>query len=406
MIEGIQPTSRSVSLPSRHLLLCQWLGESGSTSDLGLYIHVPFCRARCHFCAFYLLMHREDRVQRFLRALDQELRVYARDAGLAGRPISSIYLGGGTPTVLSPAQLAAVFNGIHREWSIGPNIEITVEAVPETLTAECLEQLQRAGVTRLSLGGQALNEHDWTRLGRHGAFHEVEQAMHRARAFGFDDINIDVMYGIPGQTLERWMETVSSLVALQPTHVSCYACTIEPHSRFGVDHRRGQLTEPDPALQNVMEDAAERILAEAGYVRYEISNYARPGYLCRHNLRYWTGRDYLGLGPSAQSYIDGIRFGNIADLNAYADCLAKEQLPVESVERLDGEQQERERVIFGLRTIEGVEWESIPRLSQNSQWLEIVDRLIDQGLLRRTRSALRLTADGLRFADSIAVELC
>ncbi|RMH37789.1 MAG: radical SAM family heme chaperone HemW [Nitrospirae bacterium] len=390
---------------SDEAILKEGLGDSDSSTDLGLYVHVPFCRSRCHFCSFYIRVHRDDRVRRFLQDLDKEIQWYASHASLNRRSVSSIYLGGGTPTVLSPSQLCTVLERLRSAFTVCADAEITIEAEPDTLTAEYLDSLLRHGVTRISIGVQALGEDDRSRLGRKDTMQGIERVIALTSKVGFRNLNVDLMYGIPGQTLDGWMATLSFVMQTEPAHVSCYACTIEPNSRFGVDVRRGEIQECEAALQNEMEEAAEALLTEAGYERYELSNYARPGYRCRHNLRYWTDREYVGLGPSAQSYVASIRFGNLADLHAYGEQLKRGRLPLECVERLPADQRARERVVFGLRLLAGVDVSDIESAIHDHDWHRTVEDLIDDGWLQRVGPRLRLTEHGRRFADSVAVAL-
>jgi oxygen-independent coproporphyrinogen III oxidase len=208
-----------------------------------------------------------------------------------------------------------------------------------------------------------------------------------------------------GQTLESWLATLEAVLSVEPSHLSCYALTVEEKTRLHIDVRRGNAAEPDPALQNEMEDAAARRLATAGFTRYEISNYARPGHACRHNLLYWQGHDYLGLGPGAQSYLNGRRFGNSESVENYARTLEEERLPIVDSELLKEDQRRRERIVFGLRLIEGVDQALLRHEPPDRAWQQTLDRLTRRGLLEERAGKLRLTDEGRRFADSVAVEL-
>jgi len=373
--------------------------------DLGLYLHIPFCRKRCHFCAFSLQIHREDRVQAYLSALESEFALYALDETICRRPVSTVYVGGGTPTVLSPEQLLFIFSLIKKVFSLQTGAEITVEATPDTLTPENLHGFHKLGVTRLSMGAQSFEETEWKRLGRSGCCEMTMASVALAHSSGFQNVNFDLMYGLPGQTLESWWTTLEKAVQLSPTHLSCYALTIEEGTQFSVDRRRGTLEDGNPLMENAMEDFAISFLADAGYQRYEISNYAQSGFHCRHNLRYWQGLDYLGLGPSAQSYVGGIRFGNIGDLGRYGQCLRNGAFPYAEVEALSPRQINRERVVFGLRLMEGLPLQEVNELTLDQHWQATVNRFIQEGILCQTQTSLKLTALGRRFVDSVAVEL-
>jgi oxygen-independent coproporphyrinogen-3 oxidase len=223
-----------------------------------------------------------------------------------------------------------------------------------------------------------------------------------ARAAGFRNVNLDLMYGLPGQTLESWMDTLQATLALEPTHVSCYALTVEEGTRLARDIAKNLIPPPNEALQVEMESAAEAFLQAAGFERYELSNYALPGFACRHNKLYWTDGDYLGLGPSAQSYVNGVRFGNIDDLTAYVDCLSARRLPVaERTELTDGEQR-RDALVFGLRLIEGVPLRVVrPGTPQH----RALTALVGRGFIEWKEDHVRLTRLGRRYADSVAEQL-
>ena len=370
--------------------------------DIGLYIHIPFCRQRCHFCAFYLEIGRAERIDAFCSAIAQEIHLYREQNILAGRPVQSIYFGGGTPTAVPAKQLVAILALIRSAWSTNAEVEITVEAHPSTVSAEDLVLLSGAGFNRISFGAESMDNQDFAPIGRPGTVQDTETAITAARAAGFTNINLDLMYGLPGQTLESWTKTLQSLLALDPTHVSCYALTIEEGTKLAHDIVRDLVPRPDDALQIEMESAAESILTAAEFVRYEISNYAKPGSACRHNLLYWTDQDYLGLGPSAQSYVGGVRFGNIAHLTTYADLLGKRTLPVGERTTLSPAEQQRDALVFGLRLINGVPQKTVRQSLATSESRRMLAQLMAQGLVESDADRLRLTPLGQRYADTVA----
>jgi oxygen-independent coproporphyrinogen-3 oxidase len=373
--------------------------------SLGLYIHVPFCHTRCHFCAFTLQIHREDRVQHYLRALSTEMRLHAAQRSLNGRRLDTVYFGGGTPTTLEASQPAEILRQVRDLFGLIDGAELSIEAHPDTVTEDGLRQLMDAGFTRISFGAQSMNDSELLQIGRRTSGNRTQAAVNLARAAGFANINLDLIYGVPGQTLEGWLATLEAVLSLEPAHVSCYALTVEEKTRLHIDVRRGNAAEPDPALQNEMEDAAARRLATSGFTRYEISNYARPGRACRHNLLYWQGHDYLGLGPSAQSYLNGRRFGNSESMENYVRTLEEERLPIVDSELLSEDQRRRERIVFGLRLIEGVDQALLRHEPPDRAWQQALDQLTRRGLLEERAGKLRLTDEGRRFADSVAVEL-
>jgi oxygen-independent coproporphyrinogen III oxidase len=373
--------------------------------DIGLYIHIPFCRQRCHFCAFYLEVARADRMENFCAALAQEVALCCEQGVMGERSLRSIYFGGGTPTVLPVQKLSALLRLICTTWPSKPDAEITVEAHPSTVTDDDVQALADAGFTRISFGAESMDDDDFKPIGRPGSVRDTERAVTAARRAGFRNINLDVMYGLPGQSLASWMKTLESLLSLNPTHISCYALTIEPDTTLARDLTRHLVPALDETLQIEMESAAEGLLSEAGFTRYEISNYAKPGWASRHNLLYWTGQDYLGLGPSAQSYVDGIRFGNLANLTAYLDHLSHGTLPVDERTVLSASEQQRDALVFGLRLVEGVPGALVDTSLVTADSRARLSQLMSQGLLESTANRLRLTSLGQRYADTVAGQL-
>jgi oxygen-independent coproporphyrinogen-3 oxidase len=370
-------------------------------SDIGLYVHIPFCRRRCHFCAFYLEIAQSDRMARFHSALVREITLHGQQDFLKGRTLQSIYFGGGTPTSLPADQLGELLTLIRASWPTSPAAEITVEAHPSSVTLEDLSVLVDAGFNRISFGAESMREMDFAPIGRHGQVQDTKTAVRVARDAGFGNINLDLMYGLPSQSLQDWMTTLDSLLTLEPSHVSCYALTVEEGTRLAQDIARNLVIPPDELLQIDMESAAERILTEAGFSHYEISNYAKPDYPCRHNLLYWTGGEYVGLGPSAQSYLDGTRFGKVADLEVYSACLTDNRLPMTDCTMLSLSERQRDALVFGLRLLRGVPVRSITAAERDA---EIVG-LRTQGLLDTDRERVWLTPLGRRYADSVAESL-
>ena len=373
---------------------------------LGLYIHVPFCRSRCSFCAFYLEILREDRAAGYVEGLLRELRLHAARATLGGRPVETVYFGGGTPTVLAPEQLCSILDEAAMCFGLTDACEVSVEAHPDTVDGDGLSRLRKRGFNRISFGAQSMDEQELLRVGRNASARRTQEAISLAREAGFENISLDLMYGLPGQTLASWQETLDTTLALAPTHLSCYALTIEEGTGLAAAVTRGRMEEPDAALQTEMEDEAASRLFAHGFDRYEISNYCRRGFACRHNLLYWEAGDYLGVGPSAQSYVRGRRFGNVGDLELYGRALSSERLPIDAEEELTTRQQRREALVFGLRLSSGVRRDMLrddQRPDQSEE--ETLSDLVQAGLLEVDPERIRLTPAGRRLADSVAVRL-
>jgi oxygen-independent coproporphyrinogen-3 oxidase len=341
----------------------------------------------------------------FCAAMEQELRLYRQVDGLGARPVTTIYLGGGTPTVLPEETLIGFLTSARATWPVDSGAEITVEAHPSTVTEHELRRLRAAGLTRLSMGAESMNQADFAALGRPGTVSDTDAAVAAARAADLTNLNLDLMYGLPGQSLETWLASLRRVLDLGPPHISCYALTIEEGTTLAQQIARREVPAPDESLQIAMEAAAEDLLTEAGYRRYEISNYAKPGWECRHNLRYWTGQDYLGLGPSAQSYVDGVRFGVVPDLTAYMEELGESRLPIVDRRPLSPEDQRTDALVFGLRLTEGVPHQSVDGTGQDGELSAKVARLIGRGLLQADGHRVKLTTLGRRYADSVAGDL-
>jgi oxygen-independent coproporphyrinogen III oxidase len=375
------------------------------TRSLGLYVHIPFCRQRCDFCAFYLELYRERAAAQFLRALREEIRLQTEQEAIRGRPFQSIYFGGGTPTALQVGHLVGILSDIRRHISLTPDCEITVEAHPATVTQADLSQLIEAGVNRISFGAESMQDEELVRLGRPGLARETVAAVAFAREAGYANINLDLMYGLPRQTVESWRQTLDQCLELTPTHLSCYALTVEEGTRLAHDIRHRRCPEPDDSMQIALDREAQRLLGQAGYQQYEISNYARPGFACRHNLLYWTHGDYLGLGPSAQSFVQGIRFGNVANLTAYRTALARQRLPIQDRTILTKAEELRDAVIFGLRLVRGIPTQELRTHAVNYGHVQTLEALRERHLIEEDGERSRLSAQGRLHADSIAEKL-
>ena len=374
-------------------------------ADLGIYLHVPFCVKRCHFCAFYLVLHEEQRVEQFLQAIEREIALYASQPGMRERTVSTVYVGGGTPTVLRPGQLATIFSNIRSGFSLSEQCEITVEATPESLTDTYADFLYQAGVTRLSIGIQSFDQQERTMLGLSGTMAAASAGVQKAKQAGFSNINLDLIYGIPNQTVQSWEMTLAYALALDPSHLSCYALSLEKGTRFYNEFRRGFFEVMDPDHEAYFQQQAEVQLETLQWSRYELSNWAKCGFVCQHNLRYWRGMEYLGLGPSAQSYVSESRYGNVSSIEQYSKCLMAGQLPIAARELLSRFQQEKERIVFGLRLLEGVPIDWVYRASQDEAWAASFKTLVKEDYLLPTERCVQLTRKGRQFADTVGMRL-
>jgi oxygen-independent coproporphyrinogen-3 oxidase len=370
---------------------------------LGLYIHVPFCARRCHFCSFATAPLRVGALPRYLDGLHREIEL-AASLPWAGRVgIETIFLGGGTPSLLAPAELGGVLDRARARFPVHREAEVTVEATPETVTRQRLDGYREAGVTRLSLGVEALDDAILARLGRLHTAAGAGEAFATARAAGIDQVSVDLMYGLPGLDLAGWRDTVERVLDWEPDHLSAYALTLDAGSRWG------STGVPDlPTEDTVVEQywALARAAAAGGWEHYEISNYARPGCRSRHNQVYWQRREYLALGPAACGFVGDLRYQNVTSVGRWLDRLAGGDLPVASHEHPTPRQQRAERLILGLRTRDGVPaaWLAA-RAVGDHRLVACLDAWREAGLLVTTGDRARLTERGFLLSDGLFVEL-
>jgi oxygen-independent coproporphyrinogen-3 oxidase len=367
---------------------------------LSVYIHIPFCVRKCRYCGFFSTTFDSRKADIFLSALNQEME---RRSGILNRgPIGSIYIGGGTPTTLSPHQLSRLFDLVEAHCTRSSDAEITVEANPNTITAGALALLKERGVTRLSIGAQSFSDGILATLGRAHTADQATLAVHAARDAGFRNINIDLIYGIPGQTCEVWQETLESAVSLGPEHLSAYGLSLDEGSALSREAEAGRLAMPVDELVSDMYGTCIAFLSRKGYRQYEISNFCIAGRECLHNNSYWSRGEYLGLGPGAWSFIGTRRWSNIADIDAYAAHLGK-GIPAEAtVEVLGHDQEAAEFLLLGLRRTSGIDLDQYRdragREAVNALLRRIAE-LDDAALFRLHGSRLMLTERGLLLSN-------
>ena len=357
-----------------------------------LYVHIPFCPKVCPYCSFYKEASDRNKTQRFLDAILAEL-----DRELALRPIRprTIFFGGGTPSALSTAQLEVLLGGIRHRLDLGELGEWTLEMNPATVSREKAEVLRGAGINRISMGVQTW---DPTLLGVLGRVHTADQALRSyeiLREAGFDNVNLDLIFAIPTQTRAQWRATLEKTVALAPEHISAYCLTYEEDTAFFRMFQSGQFTQDKEWDADLFEATIDH-LAASGYGQYEISNYSRPGRECRHNLAYWLGDDYLGLGPSAFSTLDTRRWQNVADTTEYCSRILGGWSAAEFTEVVNAETRRAEAIALGLRTNHGV------ALDLLEPFESIVREYLDEGFFVSDGSRVQLTRKGKLVADTLA----
>jgi oxygen-independent coproporphyrinogen III oxidase len=376
-----------------------------------LYVHVPFCAIKCSYCAFYSEAASGKLVNDYVSALIRELELVALDL----KP-QTVFFGGGTPSLLNLRQWEQILNAMERLNLLGA-AEWTVECNPATVSLEKARLLRSAGVNRLSVGVQSLNPALLERLGRVHTRQMVFTSFDTLRKAGFDNLNLDLMFAIPGQTLDLWRETLAEAIALGSEHLSSYEVTYEEDTPLFAQLKAGAVSEDEDLACAMYDELVERA-ADAGFVRYEISNFARtqpesrrcaasevPKYACRHNVNYWRGGSFYGLGPSATSYVRGVRTKNWSNTPRYCEQLAQGCRAIESREALSPLARAGETAAFGLRMTAGWRFEQFQDANGYDlrvDWAEDMDVLTRQGWGRRTPGGFRLTSQGLRFADAAA----
>lgn len=374
--------------------------------DVSLYFHIPFCSKKCPYCHFFVIPNAEKLKKPFVDALLKEWEL--RIPQLQGKRIVSIYFGGGTPTTLHPSHYQTILETIdHSKVAIASDCEITLEANPEDVTGPLMQQFRALGINRVSLGIQSLHDPDLILLGRTHPASRGLQAIHTVYASKIFNISIDLMFELPCQTLQGWEKSLNALAKLPLTHLSLYNLTIEPHTVFFKQRR--QLLPKLPSEQDCLQmlHTAIQALESMGLKRYEISAFAKPGRHSRHNTGYWTGRPFLGFGPSAFSYWDQTRFSNVAHLNKYINKLDQQCFPIDFEERLAHPRDLQELFAVQLRLVEGIDLSqftanhgSLPGILTAS-----VQRLVERGWIEERAGIVKLTASGQLFYDSVAVEL-
>jgi len=377
----------------------------------GLYVHVPFCAGKCDYCAFYSVPYRPEFAAEYLAALEKEfLHASSLHPGLAAA--RTVYFGGGTPTILALPQIESLLEMSRGRLDFPRVDEWTVEANPGTVDGPKLKALRAGGANRISLGAQFFDDAVLASLGRRHNVADIRQARREIGKAGFENWGLDLIACIPGVDLALWKRTVRAAVALEPRHVSVYALTEEEGTKLQARIVSHAVRPLDDDAQLAMLRAAEETLESAGYRRYEISNYAKPGFECQHNVACWRGRNYVGLGCAAASRVGNRRWTNKPDVDAYLASLNADSLQVPRDEEiLTPELDATERIVFGLRMAEGVDLDLIVSEAKLrdagtiERWRREFARLGSEGLLRRTGDRWSLTPRGRELADHVAVEL-
>ncbi len=371
-----------------------------------IYIHIPFCKTKCSYCDFFSITNL-DKQQTFIDTLEKETDACANDDRLTGKTLNTIFFGGGTPSLMTPDDIYSLMKLIIRSFPLASHTEISMEINPDDLTNSKLNGYIAAGINRFSLGVQSLDNSELRILQRR---HNADSARSAINLLRSNDVNfsVDLIYGIPNQSVDSWLQTLASVIELAPRHISMYCLTLEDGTRLQQSINSGVLSLPDDEIVRAMYLSAIEMLTESGFAQYEISNFARNGFECRHNMAYWTGKPYLGLGPSSASYIHPFRWKNVSDIDCYITEVNKSGKAVSEIDEITPDTALREYVMLFLRLTSGLdlsEFENRFGIDFISAHREILERYYSHGLLSYDSDFVRLTPEGMFVSNEIISNL-
>ena len=364
-----------------------------------LYIHIPYCVKKCIYCDFLSLPFDELTARRYVNSLCMELEIRKAAAGT----LKTIFIGGGTPTLLPEDCFRQLSHCLRENFDFSPEIEISVEANPGTVSAPKIENLLTLGINRMSIGIQSFHDDELKTLGRIHTADEAQEAVRLLQVAGLRNVSVDLMYGIPGQTIGTWKQTLEKAAGLSPQHISSYELTPEKGTPLSLLIKKNELIMPEEGLILDMYDLAIDFLRENRYDHYEISNFALPGFRCRHNLNYWERGEYIGAGAGAHSFIQGIRSSNTGDINTYIDSLTNDIIPEAGAIEISADEAIKEFIFLGLRKTEGVDLPQAKTMIPDI--MDACSGLIESGYLAITDNRLRLTRKGLPLSNMVIVQL-
>jgi len=368
----------------------------------GIYIHIPFCHQICNYCDFNKVFFKNQPVDEYIEAIGKEIELVKKQSPDVFNQIETIYLGGGTPTSLSADQITRLLEIINNLIPTNNLIEFASEANPDELSIEKLKALKDGGINRLSLGVQSFDSDLLKRLGRTHSNKQVYETIQNAKAIGLNNLNIDLMYGLPGQTMEQWEETLSKAIALKLPHYSAYSLIVEPKTIFYIQYAKGKLNLPTEDLEAEMYDLLMNEMDRNGLQQYEISNFAKDGSISTHNKIYWDNDEYVGIGAGAHGYLEGIRYSNIGPIRKYLDTIASGNRPIQHQHEVTIDEKCEEQMFLGLRKTEGVSYESFERklgVPMLEKYESIINHLVGDGLIIADNIGVRLTRKG-RFVGN------
>lgn len=373
--------------------------------SVSLYIHIPFCKSKCFYCDFNSFPCRDELIPAYFNALEKELMQYEKK--LKDYKISTVFIGGGTPSVVDPNNIYKLMSLLNENFDVDIDLEATIESNPGTLSEEKLDAYIKSGINRLSIGLQAVQKNLLKELGRVHELEEFDIGYKLALKVGFKNINTDLIFGIPWQTLEDWDETLEYVIKCNIPHLSCYSLKIEDGTVFGDKLNRGEITPVSDELDRKMYWMAIEKLGREKYHHYEISNFSKEGFKCRHNLVYWKCLEYIGIGAGSHSYFDNIRYNNIVDLDKYIDRMNKNIPVIENEQLIQKEDSISEYMILGLRLTEGISLEDFEnkfKMGIFEVYNKEIESLIKRNLIKIEDGRLKLTSSGLDLANQVFME--
>lgn len=373
--------------------------------EIGLYLHIPFCIKKCKYCDFVSYNKNNDMIDIYIDALIKEMDMYQNM--LREYKVKSIFIGGGTPSILDIRKINEIVKHLHKNFNISRDIEFTIESNPGTLDKEKLEFYNSIGINRLSMGLQSLNNEILKFIGRIHSKEEFIENYYSSRNAGFKNINIDLIYGLPGQDLKDWESTLEGVIQLKPEHISAYSLKIEEGTAFSKLYEEGKLSLPNDEEDRDMYHLAINLLSKKGINQYEISNFSRFGYECRHNLIYWNNEEYLGMGVSSHSYRNKNRFSNSNNIKEYIDYISRDKLPIVNEELRNRKDEITETIFLGLRLNRGLDLNRFSArfgVSIFELYGEKIDKLVSLGLLTTENNHIKLTSYGMDVSNQVFVE--
>lgn len=373
--------------------------------EIGMYIHIPFCKQKCNYCDFYSLANEEEWIPRYIKSVVEEIKEKSKSPDFVFQ-VKTIYLGGGTPSFIPSNYITQILQAIYNNYQVDKDAEITIEVNPGTVNIEKLEEYAKCGINRLSIGLQATQNHLLQMIGRIHNYYEFVDAYHLAREVGFQNINVDLMLGLPNQTIQDLQDSLEEIISLEPEHVSVYSLIVEEGTKLERQIQEGSIKLLEEEQERKMYWKAKQLLEENGYEHYEISNFAKPNCKAKHNLDCWEQKEYIGFGAAAHSYIEGIRYSNIASIEKYIQN-HEEKVPQKNIiiqEKQSIEDKQKEYMLLKLRTLEGVSIQEFKnKFVANPIYLyhTELEKLTKVELIEIDGDNIKLTSKGLDFANLV-----